>query len=218
MSYEAHIAEAERLEAEARTHREAAEVAQQRGPNYQCDTAPESEQLTIGGERVGERGTRVCDDVSLADRRRHEKEAQELREAADQHRGIARSMLDVERKACAGFAVEQMTDTPLGRGRRAARVEPIDGGVRVIIPAGPGVAAGPGTAVESVRREMDCHRARAALYAPGEYMGHDPALSPSTRLSVAASSAGIAFTIVGEDPVAVEMARTRAASLASEGP
>lgn len=210
MSYEAHIAEADKLERQARTHTEAAEVARQRGTNYQCDTAPESEQLTIGGERVGERGTRVCDDVSLSDRRRHEKEAKKLRDAAERHRGVAGTMLDRERRACAGFALEQMTDTPLGRARRTAVVEPIDGGVRITVPAGPG------TAVEALRREMDCHRARAALYEPGEYMGHDPALGPATRLAIAPSSGGIAFTITGDDPAAVEAVRTRAESLGDE--
>jgi hypothetical protein len=210
MSYEAHIAEADKLEKEARVHDDAAEIARQRGTNYQCDTSPEQEQLTIGGERVGERGTRVCDDVALSDRRRHERESKKLKQAAEEHRSSASALLDAERKACAGFSISQLQDTPLGRARPRLDVMPSANGVDVTM------AAGPGVAVEALQREMACHRARAALYEPGEYMGHDPSLVPATRLSIARSGGGITFTISGDDQVARAAARSLAESLKAE--
>ena len=202
VSYEAHMAEAERLEAEATRHDEAAEVARQRGATYECETAPESEQSTSGGERFN--GTRICDDVSLADRRRHEDEAGKLRKQADRHRGMARSLLDAEREACAGFGVEQLRDTPIGRDRGAARIEEVDGGVRITLTLG--------TALDDVRRELGCHRARAALYEDGGYMAHDPALVPGTRVAVDAAAGGVVVTIRG-DAVAAGVIRQRAAAL-----
>ncbi len=210
MSYEAHITEAEKLEKEARVHDDAAEIARQRGTTYQCDTSPEQEQLTIGGERVGERGTRFCDDVALTDRRRHERESKKLKAAAEEHRGSASVLRDAERKACAGWTLSQLQDTPLGRARPRVDVAPSAHGVNVTI------AAGPGVAVESLQREMACHRARAALYEPGGYMGHDPTLVPATRLSIERTRGGITFVISGDDPVARAAARSLAESLKAE--
>ncbi|MBZ0238799.1 MAG: hypothetical protein K8M05_41195, partial [Deltaproteobacteria bacterium] len=92
VSYEAYITEADRLEQAATREDQAAEAARQRGADYQCQTAPESEQTTSGGERL--QGTRVCDDVSAADRRRHEGRAKELREEAARHRTRAGALLD----------------------------------------------------------------------------------------------------------------------------
>jgi hypothetical protein len=206
-SYEAHMAEATRLEDEATRHEEAAEVARQRGPTYQCDTAPEHEMATSGTENLAD-GTRNCSDVAQDDQRRHDGEAKKLREEARRQRGMARSLLDTERKACAGYDVERVRDTPLGRARAAARVEDIDGGVRIAVTAGPGLA------LEEVRRELACHRARAALYDADGYMAHDPALVPATRVSVdAGSGGGLVFTIRGDDPVATDVARKRASAL-----
>jgi hypothetical protein len=206
VSYEAHMAQATELEREATTHEEAAEVARQKGATYECDTRPETEQATSGTEHF--EGTRICSDTAQDDRRRHEQAAKKLRADADQHRGIARSMVDVERAACAGFGVDQLRDTPLGRARAAARVEEIDGGVRITVPAGPGLA------LAAVQREMGCHRARAALYDADDYMGHDPALVPATRLAIeAAAGGGVVFTIRGDDVVATDVARKRAAAL-----
>lgn len=208
MSYEEHMAEVERLEQEIGRHEEAAEVARQRGADYQCDTAPETEQATSGTEKF--HGTRVCDDVSLTDRRRHEREAKKLREEADRHRGLASAMLDGERGACAGFGVDYMRDTPLGRARARAQVELIDGGARVSVPAPPA------TTVDEIRREMACHRARAALYDQTEYMGHDPSLVTATHFDVELGGATLVFTIRGDDAVAVEQVRARAQALAAE--
>ena len=210
MSYEAHIAEAEKLEKEAQVHDDAAEIARQRGTTYQCETSPEQEQLTIGGERTGERGTRICDDVALTDRRRHERERKRLQAAAEEHRRSARVLLDAERKACAGLSISQLQDTPLGRARPRVEVAPSAHGVDVTM------AAGPGVAVESLQREMACHRARAALYEPGGYMGHDPALVPATRLSIERTGGGITFVISGDDQVARAAARSLAESLKAE--
>lgn len=209
-SYEAHVAEAEKLEKQARVHDDAAEIARQKGTTYQCDTSPEQEQLMIGGERVGERGTRVCDDVALTDRRRHEKESKKLKRAADEHRSSARVLLDAERTACAGFSISQLQDTPLGRARPRVDVMPSATGVTVTM------AAGPGMSVEALQREMACHRARAALYEPGQYMGHDPTLVPATRLSIERTRVGITFTIAADDHVARASARSLAESLKAE--
>jgi hypothetical protein len=208
-SYQTHVSEAEELERAATQHEEAAEVARQRGATYQCDTAPESEQATSGTERFY--GTRICSDVALDDRRRHEKEAKELRAKAERHRSAARTILDAERAACAGYELEQVRDTPLGR-TRGAQVEDIDGGVRILLPAGPGLA------LDEVRREVACHRARAALYDAEDYMPHDPALVPATRVSVdGAGGGGIVITIHGDDPVATDLARKRAWALVNDG-
>lgn len=205
VSYEAHMAEVEKLEADATRHDEAAEVARQRGATYECATAPESEQSTSGGERFN--GTRICDDVAQSDRRRHEDEAGKLRKQAERHRGMARSLLDAERAACAGYGVERLRDTPIGRARSAARIDEVDGGVRVTL------AGGPGLALDEVRRELACHRARAALYDDGGYMAHDPALVPATRIAVdAAPGGGIIVTIRG-DGAAAGLVRARAAAL-----
>jgi hypothetical protein len=209
MTYEAHMQEIERLDKEIAFHQDAAEVARQRGADYQCDTKPEQEQLTIGGERIVE-GYRVCDDVSVADRRRHESEVKRLREEADRHRAQAGTMLASERGACAGFGVDRMRDTPLGRGRARAQVELVDGGVRVSVPVPPG------TTVDEIERELACHRARAGLYDQTEYMGHDPALVTATRVDLALDGTTMVFTIHGDDAVAVEQARARAQTLAAE--
>lgn len=210
MSYEAHVAEADRLEKEARVHDDAAEIARQKGATYQCETSPEQEQLTIGGERVGERGTRICDDVALKDRRRHEKEAKRLRKDAEAHRHSADALIEAEKQACVGFTMTQVMDTPLGRARPRVDVAATARGVDVTI------AAGPGLDVATLRREMACHQARAALYEPGGYMGHDPSLVPGTRVSIERSGAGITFAISADDNATRGSARSLAESLKAD--
>ncbi len=204
-SYETHLAAAARLEDDATFHSEAAEVARQRGPTYECETHPESEQTTSGTERLN--GTRVCDDVAASDERRHRREADRLRAEAGHQRGLARSLLDADRRACAGLGLEVLRDPPLRRHAARARVEAVAGGARITL-AGPGVDGG------QVRRELGCHRARAAL------MGHDPAYMPSepavvagARLTIEVSVAAVVITIVSDDAGSAETILRRAEAL-----
>lgn len=197
--------EASKLEAEATREDEAAEVARQKGATYECQTHPESEQTTSGGERL--QGTRICDDVAAADRRRHEARAKELREAAEHRRGMARSLVDADRAACDGLSFDQLRDPPLRRLAARAQVERIDRGARIVLTGGGIDAAG-------LQRELGCHRARAALG------GFDPAYMPSEPVTVAGSrfrveSAGGAVVVVveGEDATGIEVIRRRAEAL-----
>lgn len=203
MSYQDHVAEADRLEAEATRHSEAAEVARQQGPNFQCDTKPESEQTTSGGERL--HGTRVCPDVNAADRRRHQKEAARLHAEAERHRGLARALVDAERAACAGLDAGVLAETPLGRHRGALRLEEQGGGVRLTLPGG--------TSADQVRRELGCHRARAALYAADDYMPYDPALVLAATVTVTDGGGAVTVAIRGDGPDATALVRSRARAL-----
>lgn len=205
MSYEAYITEAARLDAEATREDEAAEAARQRGADYQCQTTPESEQTTTGGERL--HGTRICDDVAAADRRRHEARAKELREEADRVRAQAGALLDADRIACQGLAFDRLRDPPLRRLAARAAVERVDRGARITLSGGD-LDAG------ELRRELACHHARAALG------GHDPDYMPSEPVTVAGASfrveqAGpaIVVTVVAGDATAIEVVRRRAEAL-----
>lgn len=205
IGYEAHLAEATRLDDEAARHAQAAEAARQGGPAYVCETAPESEQTTSGGERM--HGTRVCDDAAAGDRRRHEREAARLRERADHHRGLARSLLDADRAACAGLGVDQLRDPPLRRLAARATVETIPGGARITL-------RGADLDAAALERELGCHRARAAL------LGHDPDYMPSepmvvagARLRVERTAAAVIVTVDAAAPDAAAIIVRRAQAL-----
>ncbi len=200
------MAEAARLEGEAARHEEAAELARQRGTTYECDTHPESEQTTSGTERL--QRTRVCDDVAAADERRHQGEARRLREAAGHWRGRARSLLDADRVACDGLAFEVLRDPPLRRYAAKAVVEASGRGARITLVGGEVDAA-------ALRRELGCHRARAALngYDPA-YMPSEPAVVAGARVEVTDGPGGVVTVLVEADEAgAIELIRRRAEAL-----
>jgi len=205
VSYEAHMNEAARLEREATREQEAAEVARQRGATYECQTAPESEQTTSGTERLP--ATRICDDVTAKDERRHKDEAKKLREDADHRRGMARSLLDADRAACEGLSFDTLRDPPLRRFAARAVIDRVDHGARITLTGGDVDA-------NQLRRELGCHRARAALggFDPS-YMPSEPVTVAGARVRVDAAAASVVVTVEGDDPAAIDLIRRRADAL-----
>jgi hypothetical protein len=205
LGYDAYMTQATELESEATREEEAAEVARQRGATYECETHPESEQTTSGGERL--QGTRICDDVAASDERRHQERAKKLREEASQQRGLARSLLDADRAACDGLTFDTLRDPPLRRYAARAQVDNVDHGARITLSGGDVDAAG-------LRRELTCHRARAALGGFDEsYMPSEPVTVIGARFRVDATAAGVVVTVEADDADAVEVIRTRANAL-----
>jgi hypothetical protein len=205
MSYEAYMTRAAELERQAAHEDQSAEVARQQGTQYQCDTHPESEQTTSGGERL--QGTRICDDVSAADRRRHEARAKELREAADHQRGLARSLLDADRAACDGIPFDRLRDPPLRRLAARAEVADVEGGARITL-------TGDDLDADDLRRELGCHHARAALggFDPA-YMPSEPTTVAGSQFRVERSGAAVIVTVQAGDTDAIDLVRRRAAAL-----
>lgn len=205
LSYEAYMNEATRLEQEATREEESAEVARQKGATYECQTHPESEQTTSGTERL--HGTRICDDVAAADRRRHEKRAKKLREAADHQRGLARSLLDADRAACEGLSFDRLRDPPLRRYAARAQVEQVERGARITLSGGDVDA-------DELRRELGCHRARAALggFDP-QYMPSEPVTVTGARFRVDPVGASVVVTVETDEVTAIEVIRRRADAL-----
>jgi hypothetical protein len=206
MSYEAYMNEAMRLEDAATREEESAEVARQKGATYECETHPESEQTTSGGERL--QGTRICDDVAAADRKRHERRAKELRAAADHQRGLARSLLDADRIACEGISFDRLRDPPLRRFAARALVERIDRGARITLTSSADLDA------DELRRELGCHRARAALggFDP-QYMPSEPVTVAGSRFRVEVAGPAVVVIVEGDDANAVDLIRRRAEAL-----
>jgi hypothetical protein len=205
MSYEAYMNKAAELEREASREDQSAEVARQQGAQYQCETHPESEQTTSGGERL--QGTRVCDDVAAADRRRHEARAKELREAADHQRGLARSLLDADRAACDGIPFDRLRDPPLRRLAARAQVADAPNGTRITL-------TGEDIDADGLRRELACHYARAALggFDPS-YMPSEPTTIAGSHFRVEKTGATVTVTVLADDPDAIELVRRRADAL-----
>ncbi|HUQ03269.1 MAG TPA: hypothetical protein VM261_12290 [Kofleriaceae bacterium] len=205
MSYEAYMMQAAELERQATHEDQSAEVARQQGAQYQCETHPESEQTTSGTERM--QGTRICDDVSAADRRRHEARAKELREAADHQRGLARSLLDADRAACDGIAFDRLRDPPLRRLAARAQVANVDGGTRITL-------SGDDLDVDGLRRELGCHYARAALGGfDAAYMPSEPSTVAGSHFRVEKSGAAVTVTVLADDADAIDLVRRRADAL-----
>lgn len=205
VSYEAYMTKATDLENEATREEEAAEVARQKGATYECQTHPESEQTTVGGERL--QGTRICDDVAASDERRHKDAAKKLREQAGHQRGLARSLLDADRAACEGLSFDTLRDPPLRRVAARAVVDRVDHGARITL-------AGGDLDVAMLRRELTCHRARAALggFDPS-YMPSEPVTVAGSRFRVEATASGLVVTVEADDADAIEMIRRRADAL-----
>jgi hypothetical protein len=204
-SYDTYMTEAARLEREAAVEEGSAEAARQRGTDYQCQTAPESEQTTSGTERLPQ--TRVCDDMSAADERRHQARAKELRRQADHQRGLARSLLDADRAACDGLSFDTLRDPPLRRVAARAQVERIDRGARITL-------SGDDLDADQLRRELACHRARAALggFDPA-YMPSEPVTVTGARFRVERSGPAVVVTVEADDATAIETVRSRADAL-----
>jgi hypothetical protein len=205
LGYDAYMTHAAQLESEAAREEQSAEVARQRGATYECQTHPESEQTTSGGERLPR--TRVCDDVAAKDQRRHEQEAKKLRDEAAHQRGLARSLLDADRAACDGLSFETLRDPPLRRYAARAQVDPVEHGARISL-------AGGDIDVVGLRRELSCHRARAALGGyDASYMPSEPVTVIGARFRVDTTSAGVVVTVLADDADAVDLIRQRASAL-----
>jgi hypothetical protein len=205
LGYDAYMTKATQLESEATREEEAAEVARQRGATYECQTHPESEQTTSGTERLPQ--TRICDDVAAKDQRRHEGEAKKLRDEASHQRGLARSLLDADRAACDGLSFDTLRDPPLRRYAARAQVDNVEHGTRISLAGGDIDAA-------VLRRELTCHRARAALGGfDTSYMPSEPVTVPGARFRVEVTSAGTVVTVEADDEDAVATIRTRANAL-----
>jgi hypothetical protein len=205
LGYDAYMTQAAQLESEATREEESAEVARQRGATYECQTHPESEQTTSGGERLPQ--TRICDDVAAKDQRRHEAEAKKLRDEAAHQRGLARSLLDADRAACDGLSFDTLRDPPLRRYAARAQVDNVEHGARISLAGGDVDAA-------ALRRELTCHRARAALGGfDASYMPSEPVTVLGARFRVDATPAGVVVTVEADDADAVEVIRKRANAL-----
>ena len=103
-SYREHMDEAAAHDRDAEVHEAIASDAERAGrgsASYACGNQALSDQTTSGGERVTSWVPcwSVANDASAT----HEAEAERLRTEAQQHRAIARNLLDVERTFCAGL-------------------------------------------------------------------------------------------------------------------
>ena len=168
-------------------------------------THPESEQTTSGTEHLPQ--TRICDDVAAGDERRHQERAKKLRDEASHQRGLARSLLDADRAACDGLSFDTLRDPPLRRYAARAQVENVEHGARISLSGGDVDAAG-------LRRELTCHRTRAALGGfDAAYMPSEPVTVFGARFRVDTTSAGVVVTVEADDADAVEVIRKRAYAL-----
>ena len=183
--------------------------------------------------RAAEHGTRTdpplpiyCDSKSARERvldvvrhyQEHAREAERYRELAAKHRVAAAALVEAERAACAGlgshdrdlspfFHVEDIASVKLlGDQDRAGR--PRSGaGARIVFRKVPGLTA------DSLRRIVDCHRARAASvgYVMPE-MSYCPLALKDVKATVSPAAEGLAVEVTSDDPaVAAEIVRrTRA--------
>lgn len=216
-SYREHMDEAAAHDRDADVHAAKAADAERAGrgsASYACGNQALSDQTTSGGERVT--SWVPCWSVAHDASATHEAEAERLRAEAQQHRAIARNLLDVERTFCAGLPTDELTHTPLYHRHDIARVEAYResgtlAGARVTFKAVPGLSP------SYLSHALLCHRARmATLGYPTTYMAYDPAMLVHTHLAVDDQGGPIVVTIRADDDVTAAVVWSRAQALLNE--
>ncbi|MBK7078902.1 MAG: hypothetical protein IPH44_42220 [Myxococcales bacterium] len=216
-SYREHMDEAAAHDRDAEVHEAIASDAERAGrgsASYACGNQALSDQTTSGGERVTSWVPcwSVANDASAT----HEAEAERLRTEAQQHRAIARNLLDVERTFCAGLPADELTHSPLYHRHDIASVEAYReggdlAGARVTFKAVPGLSPA------YLSHALLCHRARmATLGYPTTYMAYDPAMLVHTHLAVDDQGGPIVVTIRADDDVTAAAVWSRAQALLNQ--
>ena len=203
-------AEANRHDAEAaRQDALAAETAQQPA-TYPCGDTVIHDQSTSGTERLT---PRPCWSVELSPTERHKLQAERLRDQAAEHRHVAKGLLDAERVACEGLAVEDMEHTRCWHRGDVLSVEAeLSGarlrGARVLFRQVRGLS------VEWMQRALACHQAHAAAlgFAPTN-MSYCPTTVAGATFEVTQASGGILVIVRATDDDVAALIYSRAEAL-----
>lgn len=213
-SYREHLDEAAAHDRAADVQEAMAADAERAGrgsASYTCGDQALSDQTTSGGERVT--AWVPCWSVARDASAAHDADAARQRAEAQQHRAVARNLLEVERTFCTGLAAEELTHTPLYHRHDIASVAAyrengVLAGARVTFKAVPGLSPA------YLSHALLCHRARmATLGYPTTYMAYDPSMLVHTHLAVDDQGGPIVVTIRADDDVTAAVVWSRAQAL-----
>lgn len=213
MGVQAHLAEADRHEADARHHdQQVAAVAEDPATaTYTCGDRAMSDQSTSGGERLVLRAP--CWTAGGGSAERHRQVAERLRTDAAAHRARARVLLQAEARACSQLPEEERDHTPFHHYDDILAVSAeLDGdrlaGARIKFRPVPNLSA------EWMRQALGCHSARAAAIGwPTTFMADCPSVVAGAETTVLEEPDGLVVVVRAKDPAAALVIYARAEQL-----
>jgi hypothetical protein len=189
---------------EAAASREEAQ-AQQHSGQYAPDASEKVQHCARAG---GARGSGGCWTSTVNPTEQHKTDATEHKQVAEQHRGAAQALRDVENTSCSGLDEEDRATSPFYHREDISQVGKADVSVSEGYGAHEAFAGGravfravPGMTAEWLQRLVNCHLARAAAvgFAMPE-MSYCPLMLKGVTATTSSVGDGFAITVTSTDP------------------